>query len=937
MPLSPTQPGKPFRCAETLFAFARTNTGHQVLCDGPTIVYRQTPFQIERTASGFLATEIAATPAERPGATVGANELQHEVQEVLNAAVLERQRHREAMVQAISRHADQVTRAVNESGWEVFHDAVALAGIHVRQRPGISPLAPDVDAHQADSRSGPGSYRAAVKQIAGNDTTANVLLADDKHFCSNTFVGGYQDEDRIRLCFSDQPCSKAPGKHMPPAARLAYMKNGGGVWLELRLCKKATALLGLLQDPFTDLASPQAMLKLAMATAAAGRPARKTAPAHASAPPQPANDVRAQWTGYVVAADEVFGAATLFKAGVISEADAASRVPALFRDIFVSQAIDQNGESHATLIDGKVFASLAGEREAFLEDLYNTLLPSRHAPYTIEGVKPLLRDVLGVPYVLADISSLERRVSSPAPNGTEPVHLIVKWGLLRVDAQNYRLSEDESGNIVATAVDERGEKIAGFEDSAVRIAQILTEARSMARRADDVIRRFGSVLEARLEPWRCTGPGNPAGLERAAEMMFPAGSGDPRSIALLKDERFGGNALRRIVVHRFRGTFDAIFVTSDGQEEKLTFCNKNVPGRLSGLALRKLLREGNYYSLADLAAEWTLATQTNSMQHVVLSAWEEALAQAQTAHGAMPELRNAAIKRLPCATGLQPIGFQGLSIRGLMEAPPGFSSLAGLDRFLREPALLARLADTPIITIGTRSFNIRMVNGTDAVVSENKRSWTQAILSLFRLDQASRVRRLVIRHARAEAAAAVLHRRIERTLARHAKEHNGVAAYLSQAIVPRTMVSGAPHPDDLPILDDPFFCSTNFLSIQPTTDPAMFRARFRHDDRQEDVLLPEYSRIKTAGGQHPPDLQGDRLKHDLKTLQYRTLRDVVRRWSTQQIAESLASEVRAWPEAKVEGVGERMQGHRYRCDAMLSGHTFSLTDDMRLRLEAATG
>ncbi|MGY8525259.1 hypothetical protein [Paracidovorax citrulli] len=263
---------------------------------------------------------------------------------------------------------------------------------------------------------------------------------------------------------------------------------------------------------------------------------------------------------------------------------------------------------------------------------------------------------------------------------------------------------------------------------------------------------------------------------------------------------------------------------------------------------------------------------------------------------------------------------------------PQFRSLAEVKTYLCRSGSAKTIAEAGGFEIGSRQFTLETVHGTHGRITENNRSWVQAILSLFSLDDVSILIRTANRHTKAQRSAQTLRKKIEAILgSRISPQQNvdGLPAYLNEAIGSMGMAPGAQRWYLQNHIDDPFFCTANFSGIEPTDNPAVFRAVFRSDTGHASIALSNYSEVKVKGHENSAGLQGEVLQSRLKNTQYGSLHELVRRWEAEQLAARLQAEVDSACSGSPPGMRDLLKDTRYRCDGMPEGYFFRIDKNLR--------
>ncbi|MBY4898041.1 hypothetical protein [Cupriavidus sp. AU9028] len=291
---------------------------------------------------------------------------------------------------------------------------------------------------------------------------------------------------------------------------------------------------------------------------------------------------------------------------------------------------------------------------------------------------------------------------------------------------------------------------------------------------------------------------------------------------------------------------------------------------------------------------------------------------------------NAAVSETKVVAASQP---EDTTESGKAGWKPEFASVGEAKTLLRRPGGVGALVGAGGFTAGVRQFVVEMPgDGGKVRISEPSRSWLQAVLSLFRLDDGAILTRAANRHPVPRAI--ILEERIHSILAERESRPTGTDGdpfYLHSAIASMSMGAGTTHPADLrKMMDDPFFCHGNFKEIVQAEDPSVFKAVFQSPGKCGALRLSNQNRVK---GPASSGLQGDVLRARLANSQYGSMRDLVRRWETEQLTAMLQAEVESVRRMRFPGIGDFFKGKHYRCDAMPEGYVFRVDGKLHLHCE----
>jgi hypothetical protein len=612
---------------------------------------------------------------------------------------------------------------------------------------------------------------------------------------------------------------------------------------------------------------------------------------------------KTEWDGYFDAAHHTFNLAAAFKAGAMTEQQIVADMPALFKPVWVTgrwvadKSKPQGGYIESGLTDRGAFIALPDHSEAFQAALCNDVASERHIPYALDSGPTVVAEVLRIPYLAKTRADLERWLGESA----QAVHSLIARGRFRIGEDEYEVVRSTSAehDIVVRPTRCSPANSAANEQYASTLGLRLTrqlKARGIVANAQDAIRLEFNAIMLR---WRApAGEQNTARYAHDALQSMATDGERPSIAACFHDETFCKAAFLRFDGTAADGrTFDAVFQSPDGNEKRLTFSNRHEPGQLSGNVLRDRIANGpDFTSLSHLAAQWVFERHETSLRMKLLSVVERAV-QSQNPDSDMKadSMRHV----IDACDDLSLHPFCSLSSSAFLRQPLAFASLGHVDALMREPADVTDLTKAKTFSVGGRQYSVHAVD--DGVkITEQRRSFLQAIKAIFRMDDATSLSRSINRRIRPKAAAdkirAALEKKADRLFA--VTEHTaGLPTYLHDAIAAMTMATSSR--ESMPVLrarmDDPFLCRANFAGLQRGKAGDTMTASFIHGDRREDIALSDIDYL-TSG-----ELQGDVLASWLKHCDYVSLHDLVRKWTSVRAAREMRHMVDTMPESGVKG------------------------------------
>lgn len=447
---------------------------------------------------------------------------------------------------------------------------------------------------------------------------------------------------------------------------------------------------------------------------------------------------RQQWTHCTDTADRVFQLANALVIGEMEPDQVAVNIPSIFAPLFIDEGVapghlEGTRQRTVKLRDPARFAALADKREAFYAELYNNRLQSEYLPYPT-ATPMLLREALRLPMVFQSDEELVGRLQQDGQ--FEPVDLLLSRGIVRVAAQNYALTVYGEGierTVTLQALSGDGASVPGLDDRERSLGAILTTAARLAARREAALDDFETIAGKALVRWRDRLDRLPADSTLSAEQRHQ----------LMLSGSYSSDNFSHLSDGPGPEVFTAVFRRANGDECSVVLPAVGVPGELAGETLKARITTTRYDKLQTLAAKWTFEHEALELQRELRNAFDDIVERTRPDGLDLDAWRDKLVQRVSDSRvgSLRP--FSDEPIRALLDDGPHFRTHAEARAFLERPENRGFILRSGGLYIGQQAFHARITETGRIRLIDHFGSWKQSILSLFGLDDASQLSRII--------------------------------------------------------------------------------------------------------------------------------------------------------------------------------------------------